>query len=672
MPAGDSTDPFKAKPPVGRAGRLISGSNTPNASASNYSLPLQSQNSTSQYRGRAAALLAERGKSGSMTFSLKNGEDTSKATGVGESGGAENPRNAQQTTVGVDGGFKGPGLIVTASSALGMSVTPQNVMPNFNGTTPSTNLVISAANSTEIPNCPSTGTDSYVPSIPSSSSTSRAHEHPCPLTLPNQQPLKDDSIHAAPGETPSTEIPGSATLTVLAENRHSDLKEIAPPFTHRLRSFWHFIRAYLQLKAVTIPPDALRIWNILIDLLVTYEVCIAPILVGWIESFLPTIVRWFAIFFAIDLILLADAFFRSILVIHDEWGVKVDEVKKISKAICLDGVGCKLEVGMPILIVSPLGPLTSLGNFFCQHTKLRDVTTPTESIYVLFEFIIGMLVYATIFGNIDVVLRQMDSAANKQQQELEHKIDTESMKNFMRTKGLTPDLQKKILSYKEIQWRRIQGFDETRLFEDLPRTLQQSIQDALYLDLVKKVPLFQDMEPAMLSLLTFCITPLIIPHGWYLFQKGDEGNEMFFVKRGTIEILIPGKIIEFNVGSYFGEIALIDPDCKRTAPARARGDVELCVLSKEDLQVIMGAYPRLRERIEAELERRRQEQAAAKAKAEAEAAAKLKAEMEALERAAQERRARDAVANKRASRTSFSLMSHRSRLLMEQRGGNGD
>ena len=49
-------------------------------------------------------------------------------------------------------------------------------------------------------------------------------------------------------------------------------------------------------------------------------------------------------------------------------------------------------------------------------------------------------------------------------------------------------------SHRELQWRRSQGVDEAKLFDDLPKSLQQEIKNFLYLDLVKKVPLFQDTD----------------------------------------------------------------------------------------------------------------------------------------------------------------------------------
>lgn len=49
-------------------------------------------------------------------------------------------------------------------------------------------------------------------------------------------------------------------------------------------------------------------------------------------------------------------------------------------------------------------------------------------------------------------------------------------------------------SHKELQWMRSQGVDEAKLFDDLPKSIQQEIKNFLYLDLVKKVPLFQDTD----------------------------------------------------------------------------------------------------------------------------------------------------------------------------------
>jgi hypothetical protein len=62
-----------------------------------------------------------------------------------------------------------------------------------------------------------------------------------------------------------------------------------------------------------------------------------------------------------------------------------------------------------------------------------------------------------------------------------------------------------VSAYKELQWQRSKGFDDSLLFNDIPRSVQQEIKNFLYLDLVRKVPAFSDTDANFQNLLTLKI-----------------------------------------------------------------------------------------------------------------------------------------------------------------------
>jgi hypothetical protein len=51
-----------------------------------------------------------------------------------------------------------------------------------------------------------------------------------------------------------------------------------------------------------------------------------------------------------------------------------------------------------------------------------------------------------------------------------------------------------IVSHKELNWKKTEGMNLESCFETLPRMLQQEIKSYLYLDMIKKVPLFKDAD----------------------------------------------------------------------------------------------------------------------------------------------------------------------------------
>ncbi|KAI8622655.1 cyclic nucleotide-binding-like protein, partial [Chytriomyces sp. MP71] len=84
-----------------------------------------------------------------------------------------------------------------------------------------------------------------------------------------------------------------------------------------------------------------------------------------------------------------------------------------------------------------------------------------------------------------------------------------------------------------------------------------------------------------------------------IFRKGEDGEEMFFIKSGKVEICSEDESIIFvtlSNGAFFGEIALFE-SCHRTATARAKGNCELCILTKEDFNFLLTVYPHVAEGI---------------------------------------------------------------------------
>ena len=105
---------------------------------------------------------------------------------------------------------------------------------------------------------------------------------------------------------------------------------------------------------------------------------------------------------------------------------------------------------------------------------------------------------------------------------------------------------------------RSQGMDETKVFSELPRFLRQEIANFLYGSLVDAVYLFKDTEPAFRSSIAMSMKPLTVLGGWYIFTKGDDAGEMYFIKNGAVEVCSEdGKkvFVRLEAGNFFGTFA---------------------------------------------------------------------------------------------------------------------
>ena len=106
-------------------------------------------------------------------------------------------------------------------------------------------------------------------------------------------------------------------------------------------------------------------------------------------------------------------------------------------------------------------------------------------------------------------------------------------------------------------------------------------------ELLESVPLFKGLsEGARISLSQRLVERRYMA-GEPIFSKGDNGNAMFLVLGGRVEIFLPPEggaervnLKEVNEGEHFGELALFD-EKPRSASAGARTDCILLELSRE-------------------------------------------------------------------------------------------
>jgi MFS family permease len=102
------------------------------------------------------------------------------------------------------------------------------------------------------------------------------------------------------------------------------------------------------------------------------------------------------------------------------------------------------------------------------------------------------------------------------------------------------------------------------------------------LELLRGIELFAPLPQQTQESLAQVLRPVRLAAGEELFRQGDVGDRFYIVADGEVEIVIDGSVVrETGPGGYFGEISLLR-DVPRTATVRAKGDVELFALDRDD------------------------------------------------------------------------------------------
>ncbi len=101
-----------------------------------------------------------------------------------------------------------------------------------------------------------------------------------------------------------------------------------------------------------------------------------------------------------------------------------------------------------------------------------------------------------------------------------------------------------------------------------------------------EIELLRKFEPDIIDELRDFVYERSVPAGQNIFERGDKGDEIYLIRRGSVRIILPlkrGKVhhlATFRRGDYFGEMAFLDKR-KRSADAEAKTDCDLYVLSRK-------------------------------------------------------------------------------------------
>lgn len=226
-----------------------------------------------------------------------------------------------------------------------------------------------------------------------------------------------------------------------------------------------------------------------------------------------------------------------------------------------------------------------------------------QTIYAMAIELIGAGMYGFIIGNIATLISNRDIAKTHYQEKME-KIHT-----FMKFRNIPMELQEMVNNYHDYLWTTRRGYDEKQVLEDLPASLKTKISLFLNQNIIKKVPFLQGASPDLIRAIILNLQPVVFTPRDYVFREGDLGQDMYFISRGSVEIVsADGKNIYavLQEGQFFGEIALL-LSTARTASVRAADYCDLYQLQKVNFDKIIRNYPGFEKHIRDLAESRRQE-----------------------------------------------------------------
>ncbi|XP_057969808.1 probable cyclic nucleotide-gated ion channel 5 [Malania oleifera] len=246
-----------------------------------------------------------------------------------------------------------------------------------------------------------------------------------------------------------------------------------------------------------------------------------------------------------------------------------------------------------------------LQNLSTLGQGLQTSTYPAEVIFSIALAIFGLILFALLIGNMQTYLQSLTIRLE------EMRVKRRDSEQWMHHRLLPQDLRERVRRYDQYKWLETRGVDEENLVQSLPKDLRRDIKRHLCLALVRRVPLFENMDERLLDAICERLKPSLYTESTYIVREGDPVDEMLFIIRGRLESVTTdgGRSGFFNrsllkEGDFCGEELLtwaLDPRSGSNLPSSTRTvkaltEVEAFALIAEELKFVASQFRRLHSR----------------------------------------------------------------------------
>ncbi|KAK1429388.1 hypothetical protein QVD17_11597 [Tagetes erecta] len=225
-----------------------------------------------------------------------------------------------------------------------------------------------------------------------------------------------------------------------------------------------------------------------------------------------------------------------------------------------------------------------------------------ETHFCILIGITGLVLFALLIGNMQ---QYLESRTKRLEEYRVKRMDTEQ---WMHHRHLPHELRERIRKHDLNKWITTRGVDEEEILQALPLDIRRNIKRYVCVELVRRVPLFDQMDEHTVDAICERLKPVISTPGTCLLREGDPTNELLFIMRGRLDSYTTGggragflNQCEIGPGDFCGEELLtwaLDPRPSVRIPLSTRtvtaiSEVEAFALTSEDLRFVATQFRKL-------------------------------------------------------------------------------
>jgi CRP-like cAMP-binding protein len=212
-------------------------------------------------------------------------------------------------------------------------------------------------------------------------------------------------------------------------------------------------------------------------------------------------------------------------------------------------------------------------------------TTDVEAAVQCALLVLGACIVASIFGNMASLISAFNADTTEYQRKISHTL---TQLKQMQVPKATQEQARQYLeyTYQQNRWR-----PSNVLYDVLNAPLARKIYAFADRDVIMKAYLFSDSSEPFVNALIKHMNRITLQHRDHVITQGQAGGEMFFLRKGTCEVIMHGQFVnKLQPGCGFGEVAMVSGG-RRTSTVRCLGICELSVLTRESLEKLTKEFP---------------------------------------------------------------------------------
>ncbi|KAF0686236.1 Aste57867_21941 [Aphanomyces stellatus] len=217
-----------------------------------------------------------------------------------------------------------------------------------------------------------------------------------------------------------------------------------------------------------------------------------------------------------------------------------------------------------------------------------EKASPTSYLLSLAIIALGVTTTSIMLGNVISLIISWDQQNSLFRNRMD--VISSEMKHY----DLPLDLQRRVRRNYDYLWLNQRAYSEMSILNQhgISQPTRTTIALHLYRDLIESVPYFAGEDARFLGRVCLALKTSVFLPGDMIIQQGDTGREMFFVRRGRVQVELPTgpPHVELKDGDFFGETALV-VDVRRTNNVRAITICDLNELSKAAFDDILSEFP---------------------------------------------------------------------------------